>query len=1026
MTFARPLTERLKDLFFSFFFQTRTRTLPLTFLAWFLTTSCNLSFVKSQAFTSGIVCCPVHEHRYGVHVHCSDTDLTFFSWSRSAKSRFDPVREEVCVSQTVSTSSASEPTDSSSQKVVALDLSGNSLVSFPELSHGSLGPLQYLNLSHNAIPFVPGDALLSLQDLDTLDLSFNRLSVVSELSPLGFPGLVSLNLSHNAIDVISPKAFGGLFSLQTLSVSHNQLSDLTSDCFADLQSLETLRLDSNSLESLPVSVFDELSQLLILDLSGNRLLRVHKLLFQSLSRLKILNMSNNALSQIPLKALRHMPRLETLDLSSNNIHNISGGIFEGLTKLVRLELAHNDLKAISANTFKGLDSLKHLDLSRNRLATIRKASFTSLHSLLWLSLRSNVLKRLHEHLFAGLKWLDHLDLSHNELKLDQETFPPELFSPVRNLHSLYLDHNDDRSEGRYPERVFDALAQLRYLSIDTYTTVDFGDVFAELSRLKTLDLPGCKIKTLTNDSFRGFRESSLLRLRLDGCPLQEIEGCAFCGFKNLEELSVTGRLLVTVPAEGAALKTRGTLIGPENTSLRKLNLSGLAPNPDMIQSLADRTLKNLDQLEVLDLSSNNLRIGVASWTVSESVKQLLLSGNRFESIPVELIHLRHLVLLDMSDNDISSLPSSQREALDRLAERRSVTLRLPGNELKCPRDSCENVDFLNWLCFTTVNVDNGPAKGCNSPCTTAEGKTTSVEEALQVCQGRRHPWLYVAVTALCALLVTTAVRKCAKLNRSEDVIRASGNQLQARAKRALESEPDSDRLSTSTTDDSDDSAFAADHGLRHNTEHKQLEQGVDETESVKDQSGDRSNCSDSYSFLSRYRQQHQTRRKEIEAVQVDGGRKSDAGAKSSSSFSSYSSTSSTLKRPAGCPADDLASLRSEPGNSLSAELLPQEEEEEEEEEEDDVLLGVAPVSNHGSHRARKPSPAALPRQSPLPEASCGEPPRPRLGRCGRVDVTGAASLRLSLASSFPSSQPPPYSEVMRATEFQEQAGGWWK
>ena len=1016
MTCARPLTKRLKNPFL--FFQTPTMTLPFTFLAWFLTTSCNLSFVTSQASTSGIVCCPVHEQRYGVHVYCRDTDLTFLSWSRSASSRLDSVREEICVSQTVSTPAASEPTDSSRQKVVALDLSGNRLVSFPELSHGSLGPLQYLNLSHNAVRSVPRDALRSLQDLETLDLSFNRLSVVQELSPLGLPGLLSLDLSHNAIDVISPKAFGGLSRLRTLNVSRNQLSDLTSDCLADLQSLGTLRLDSNRLENLPVNVFDELSQLLILDLSGNRLLRVHKLLFQNLSRLKILNMSNNALSQIPLEALRHMPHLETLDLSSNNIHNISGGIFEGLTKLLHLELAQNDLKAISVNTFKGLDSLKHLDLSRNRLATIRKASFTSLHGLLWLSLRSNVLKRLHEHLFAGLKWLVHLDLSHNELKLDQETFPPELFSPVRNLHSLHLDHNDDRSEGRYPERVFDALAQLRYLSIDTYTTVDFGDDFAELARLKTLDLPGCKIKTLTNESFRGFRESSLLRLRLDGCPLQGIEGCAFCGLKNLEELSVTGRLLVPVPAEGAALKTRGTLIGPENTSLRKLNLSGLAPHPDMIQSLADRTLKNLDQLEVLDLSSNNLRVGAVSWTLSGSVKQLLLSGNWFKTIPVELRHLRHLVLLDVSDNDISSLSSSPREALDRLAERQNVTFRLLGNELKCPRDSCENVDFLNWLCFTTVNVDNGPAKGCNSPCTTAEGKTTSVEEALQVCrQGWRHPWLYVAVTALGALLVTSAVLKCAKRNGSEEVIGASGNRVQARAKRAHESEPDSDRLSISTTDDS---AFAADHRLRHNTERKQLEQGVDETQRVEDHSGVRSNCSDSDGFLSWYRRQNQTQRKEIEAAHRDGGRKSDAGAKSSSSSSS---SSSSLKRPAGCPADDLASLCSEPGNSLTAELLPRKEEEE---EEDDVPREEAPVANHSSHRARRPSPALPPWQSPLPGAFCWETPRLRVGRSGRFEVTGAAFLRPSLASPFPSSEPPPYSVAMRATVFQEQAGGWWR
>ncbi|KAK7106097.1 uncharacterized protein [Littorina saxatilis] len=594
--------------------------------------------------------------------------------------------------------------------------------------------------------------------IQSLNLSCNDVSVVPNLATSELSRLVSLDLSHNALQVLPRDALRGFTKLESLNLSHNQLAQLTSDSFAQLTSLETLNLSFNQLEVLPVGLFDELGQLLALDLSHNLLgavLDLHNL-FQQLSSLTVLNLSHNALTELPIELFQRLSSLGELDLSKNRLHNVSGGVFQGLGDLVRLDLAHNDLKAVSTSTFKGLEKVEHLDLSHNSLITLRKASFTPLSNLWWLSLRSNRMKWLPEHLFGGLKWLNYLDLSDNQLLLDHEALPPEVFSPLIKLNYLLLDHNDRRTEGRYPKQVFTPLSQLRHLSIDTFSTVEFHQDFAQLAQLRTLELPACKIKSLTSDSFSGLQVSPLLTIRLDGCPLQETRGCPFCGFENLETFSFTNRPSQFVDAHDSP-GTPLELLGPENALLRRINMSNVNFRPDSVQYFADHTLKNLDRLEVLDLSNNKLQ-GV-HFSLKVSVKQILLSGNKFQSIPVNLRDLSRLNLLDMKDNGISFLTESERAFLNGLAKSQLFNIRLAGNQFQCPLNDCSTADLYKWFAHTEVNFDEGQVQGRDYACVTEEGRPSSMETARAYCHAS-STFAFVYASLLLAFSCAVGVLIC--------------------------------------------------------------------------------------------------------------------------------------------------------------------------------------------------------------------------------------------------------------------------
>ncbi|XP_029330888.1 leucine-rich repeat-containing protein 40 isoform X2 [Mus caroli] len=198
-----------------------------------------------------------------------------------------------------------------------------------------------------------------------------------------------------------------------------------------------------------------------------------------------------------------------------------------------------------------------------------------------------------------------LFLIHNKLKM-----LPEEITSLKNLRTLHLQHNE-------------------------LTCIPEG--FEHLSSLEDLDLSSNRLATVPADFAL---LSSLLRLNLSSNQLKDLPA-EISRMKRLKHLDCDANLLETVPPDVGSMESLELLylrrnklcVLPEFPSCRQLKELHLAEN--QIEKLGAEHLEHLQAILVLDLRGNKLR-----------------------SVPEEMALLQSLERLDLSNNDISSLPCS--------------------------------------------------------------------------------------------------------------------------------------------------------------------------------------------------------------------------------------------------------------------------------------------------------------------------------------------------------------------------------
>ncbi len=197
------------------------------------------------------------------------------------------------------------------------DLSDKKLHLFPELGILRFSQLQYVDLSHNQIKYIP-DSISRLSQLQHIELSHNKIKHIPDsinglsklkilnlacnqietFPDLKLPQLESLHLSHNLIEQV-PRSVEALSMLQSIDLSHNHLTEIA-DTIGSLRQLAHLDLSYNQISELP-------------DTIGN------------LSSLRNLELSFNQLSHIPA-TLGSIPRLRSLDVRHNQLHQLPSEI----------------------------------------------------------------------------------------------------------------------------------------------------------------------------------------------------------------------------------------------------------------------------------------------------------------------------------------------------------------------------------------------------------------------------------------------------------------------------------------------------------------------------------------------------------------------------------------------------------------------------------------------------------------------------------------------------------------------------
>ncbi|KAH9514546.1 hypothetical protein Btru_025624 [Bulinus truncatus] len=164
-------------------------------------------------------------------------------------------------------------------------------------------------------------------------------------------------------------------------------------------------------------------------------------------------------------------------------------------------------------------------------------------------------------------------------------------------------------------------------------------------------------------------------------------------------------------------------------NLRYLILQSMR-NEDFFQRIPiDRMIQNLPELRYLDLTNNKLNFLPRNIFVrNPHMSHVILSKNRFSSIPLTVSLVPNLMVLDMCGNAIPYLDDQEMTSLT--AQRKKVPeifVVLVENSIACV---CSQIKFLYWL-YTSDFVDNSG----NYSCTSENGQLISTGILLQDLMG---------------------------------------------------------------------------------------------------------------------------------------------------------------------------------------------------------------------------------------------------------------------------------------------------
>ncbi|XP_069500264.1 toll-like receptor 7 [Ambystoma mexicanum] len=652
-----------------------------------------------------------------------------------------------------------------SHKVTDIDLYKNMLSLITNNSFSGVPNLQSLNLSWNCAPGIlrpdrepcklriDRNAFVALHHLQRLHLAANSLTEVP-----GLPSnLQELNLDMNNIVMLDYTNITGIFNLKALYLGMNCFyenpchSSLTvsRDAFTDANSLELLSIRFNNLTRVPLGLP---STLVTLDLSENQIPEIKPSDFDKLKNLQHLDLRwncqrcdhaaqpcfpclNNSALQIHPDAFRNLTKLKELNLRGNSLQNLPDSLFEPLTSLINLELSDNLLAFAIANGtfFSKLSRVQSLSLNYNYkpLNTFSKLTLSpamrDMHNLKYISIDGYFFKNLDENgiqpllslrqlryiffrtnfieyvnlaIFSRFQYLRHIDLSENILSLskscealqDSTDAMPIRLSQDMTLPGLYTYIGDTRKDTQSHK------PSLFYF--DFPACKDYN---------KTLDLSFNNIKKIEPEDFKGLEDIECLNLSYNYIN-QRLNGSQFPFLKSLKLLDVA--------------YNRFDLY--YNKSFNELpNLEVLYLNSNqfqfMIQGLGHSFsfLENMTSLKFLSLSYNTIGIRISKELKCPSLRVLVFRNNRLDLMwqggkktYLQIFsHLAQLEILDISHNNLESIPASVLDTLPECLKNLYVThnkLRIFHWENMSSLRSLEILDLshniLTYLPYKTVSL----------------------------------------------------------------------------------------------------------------------------------------------------------------------------------------------------------------------------------------------------------------------------------------------------------------------------------
>uniref|UniRef100_UPI0037E9419C transforming growth factor beta activator LRRC32 isoform X1 n=2 Tax=Semicossyphus pulcher TaxID=241346 RepID=UPI0037E9419C len=513
--------------------------------------------------------------------------------------------------------------------------------------------------------------------------------------------------------------------VQMLDLSRNQVQNLTHETLAYHIGFHRLNLHSNKIHFIQPGLFKEMTDLKVLDLSRNHLnVFAHsKINIGPLTAVQSLDLSSNGLyTGMSDYFLADSPLLANLSLNSNSITKIAQNTFSGSLSLEKISLHNNVILEIEDGAFDTLDNLTELDLSKNSITCItdfnlrnlkvlnlsknsmelfQSTKSTDSYSLQSLDLSEN--KMPYFPLLPRNNVLQYLDVSRNQLQSVNVTGSPERRTTV--LYYLrYLDMSYNQLQS-IPQSFFYCMASLEVLNVSNNCISSFSITNeALLQTVKIINLSYNSLQSLT------FGENTLPLLEelvLQGNDLTTLDHQIFQRLPSLKHLHLQQNNLEICTSD------RNHQDPPDCVSFSSItNLEFLYLSDNNLRTLPANTFGNTP-LKLLDLSLNpGLDMDKDSLSgLERSLVHLLLRENNISSLNTDLSSLRGLKHIDLSTNQLTTLPmwnkESSIESLNlqnnnlvtlepstMLALEHSLkTLYMGSNPLSC----CSNLGFLHMF-----------------------------------------------------------------------------------------------------------------------------------------------------------------------------------------------------------------------------------------------------------------------------------------------------------------------------------------
>lgn len=438
----------------------------------------------------------------------------------------------------------------------------------------------------------------------------------------------------------------------------------------------TLQSINNDYLTNTPNVFTELTLTNILNSNDN------ELLLKNESSTELLSWTDSRVQQTQFDSLllpaKRFIRLRKLDVSDNRIHKIEREHFRKLQTLKQLNLSRNSIDELPQYVFSDLHNLLELDLSENRLKSIVANGFSlfgQLNELIVLDLANNSISDLPHVAFNGLHQLNRLNLAHNKLFV----VPFQVFRVLKNIETIDLSHNNLVS---ILDNFFTPNGKLKSLNFHNNIIEQLSkhSLFG-LNQLHTLDISKNRLITIDRNAFDSL--VNLRHLNLSENLFAIISSTTFTALINLNTLDLSKNIVKKLPNGIFASQYELKELILEKTAIEKLGNWISRKNATINKNI----LVNLKSIVIRD-NEYLTEIDSITFRNTPALNNLILSGNRLQSVPKELGDLTELEVLDISGNELVSIPWQMGNLMN-LKE-----LHLLDNDFSC---DCRMYWLVDWI-----------------------------------------------------------------------------------------------------------------------------------------------------------------------------------------------------------------------------------------------------------------------------------------------------------------------------------------